>query len=221
MYQRFGTFCPSRGHDTAAIRLCRSSRLGLINGEIPQPRAQPSAVMVRFAFGVKRRAIAGPRFDSWIGRFDSASADLPLSAPDGAGGKPFNVTVREAGVIQLRVKFAAATQPNCAVLWWQLFSVPISTRKKFSYYGRLLLVFVAHREAGGLHGKHNKPPPLLWSGCANMQNVVLTFGDGDSFTRIQQVEAMAYFQNTLVGRQRQRFSSASSRWLSLPLEAGE
>jgi glycyl-tRNA synthetase alpha subunit len=33
---------------------------------------------------------------------------------------------------------------------------------------------------------------------ANAQDIALTLGDGDGFTRIQQVEAVSRFQNTLV-----------------------
>lgn len=58
---------------------------------------------------------------------------------------------------------------------------------------------------------------------ANAQNIALTLGDGDGFTRIQQVEAVGGFQNTLVGWQRQRIFQRQQllRFFLVLLEAGE
>ncbi len=100
------------------------------------------------------------------------------------------------------VKFAAKDSAKLAVLLVAALQCRFPPEKFSDMAASYLSFFVAIPGSRGLLLlKHNKPCHCFGQGANTTQNAALTFGDGDSFTRIQQVEAMGGFQNRcLVGR---------------------
>ncbi|ABV16057.1 hypothetical protein CKO_05014 [Citrobacter koseri ATCC BAA-895] len=156
----------------------------------------------RFAFRVKRLGNRRAAFFNFaIGLRSSKIRHFQRQTA--RCGEPLYVAVCEASVIQLRSNVRSKGLRQAAQgFWWQLFSADFH-QKSFLRHGRLLFVFVAHREAKGFTGSVVSFCHCFGQG-ANAQDVALTLGNGDGFTRIQQVKAMGGFQNTLVSRQRQR-----------------
>ncbi len=156
----FGTalryFRPFCKHDTSSHSpLSVFSDAGFRSTVIPQPRVQPSAAFARFA-GVKRLSNRRTTFLRSRDRADSARF-ATFSARRRGAAKPFNVTVREVGVIQpAAVKFAAATQPT-AQCFCGSSRAPISP-ESFQTWPPLL-VLLAHRGKPSFT-KHNKPSTL-------------------------------------------------------------
>ena len=155
-----------------------------------------------FAFGVERLSNRRTAFFNLTVRLRSRQI-RHFQRQTARRGKPFDFTVRQASVIQLSghvrsKRFSQAAQG----FWWQLFGANFH-QESFLRHGRLLFILVAHRKAKGFTGS-----VIGFCHCfgqrANAQNVALTLGDGNGFTRIQQVEAMSGFQNTFICRQRQR-----------------
>ncbi|ABX23777.1 hypothetical protein SARI_03983 [Salmonella enterica subsp. arizonae serovar 62:z4,z23:-] len=219
-HQRFGTFALNMGAIQQPFAFVGFQTFGLVNGD-PAAARPAFCRFAWFTFGVKRLSNRRTAFfDFAIGlRFSKIRYFQRQTA---RGGKPFNLAVREASVIQLRSKVRSKGLRQAAQGFWrQLFSADFH-QKSFLRHGRLLFLFVAHREAEGFTGSIISFRHCFGQG-ANTQNVALTFSDGNGFTRIQQVKAMGGFQNTLVGRERQRVFQRQQllRFFFILLEAGE
>jgi hypothetical protein len=181
--------------------------LGLINGDTAAARPAFGR-FARLAFRVERLGNRRATFFDFAIRLRRRQI-CHFQRQTTRCSKPLNFTVRQASVIQLgghvrSKRFSQAAQG----FWWQLFGADFH-QESFLRHGRLLFVSVAHREAKGFTGRVVSFCNGFGQGT-NTQNVALTFSHGDGFAGVQQVEAVGGLQNTLVGRQRQRVSSASS-----------
>ncbi len=113
---------------------------------IPQPRAQPSAALL----GLPQRRTPGQspgrvfRFHDPVG-FRQVSY---FKRQTTRSSKPLNVPCARPALSSSAVKFAAKDSPGCAVLLVAALQCRFPP-EKFLRHSRLLLIFVAHREAEG------------------------------------------------------------------------
>ena len=219
-----------RGADHAGQQLLR--RLAFDVGAVHQPlalvghqafrlidgdaaAARPAfGRFARFAFGVERLGDRRAAFFNFaiglrraqVGHFQRQAARC---------GEPAHVTVFQAGVVQLGGEVGGERfRQGTKRLRRQLFRADFHQESLLSHGCLLVLVLlVAHREAqrfaGSVVGFGNG-----FGQRADAQNVALTLGHRNRLARVQQVEGMARLQDAFIGRQRQRFSSASSDWAS-------
>ena len=124
-----------------------------------------------------------------------------LSAPDRRGAANHSsFTVREAvSVIQLWRSRSQQRFRQAAQRFWWHFSADFH-RESISDMAASLSYSCCTSGADSFTGSVVTLPPLLWPG-ANAQDIALTLGDGDGFTRVQQVEAVGGFSECAFGRQ--------------------
>ena len=218
-----------RGADHAGQQLLR--RLAFDVGAVHQPlalvghqafrlidgdaaAARPAfGRFARFAFGVERLGDRRAAFS--ISR--SACAALRLatfSARRRGAANQLTSPCSRPALSSSAVKLAAKDSARERRLRRQLFRADFHQESLLSHGCLLVLVLlVAHREAqrfaGSVVGFGNG-----FGQRADAQNVALTLGHRNRLARVQQVEGMARLQDAFIGRQRQRFSSASSDWAS-------
>ena len=199
--QRFSDFALYMGAIQQPLAFVGGQTFGLIDGDTAAARP----AFGRFAwlaFGIERLGNSRAAFFHFAIGLRRRQVGY-LQRQTTRGGKPFHFTVCEAGIIQLRGHVRSKRFRHAAQrFWWQLFSADFH-QKSILRHGRLLFILVAHREAERFTGSVVRFRHCFSQG-ANAQNIALTLGDGDGFTRIQQVKAVSRFQNTFIGRQRQR-----------------
>ena len=195
--QRFGALAFHVGTIQQPFAFIGRQTFSLIDGNTAAARPAFSR-FARFPFGVKRLGNRRAAFFDFTVCLRSRQI-RHFQRQTARRGEPFNFTVREAGVIQLRGHVRSEGFSQAAQgFWWQLFSADFH-QESFLRHGRLLFILVAHREAKGFTGSIVSFSHCFGQG-ANAQNIALTLGDGDGFTRVQQVKAMGGFQNAFVSR---------------------
>lgn len=197
-----------------------SQTFSLVNGNIVITRLI-FCRFVRFVFSVERLGNRRVAFFDFTIRLRFRQVSY-FQRQTTRSSKLLNGVVCEVSVIQFRSKVRSKGFSQVAqCFWWQFFSVDFY-QKSFFRYSRFLFIFVVYREVEGFTGS-----VVCFCYCfgqgANAQNVALTFGDGDGFTRIQQVEVVGGFQNTFVGWQRQRIFQRQQllRFFFVLFEVGE
>ena len=127
-----------------------SQTLSLVNGNTATTRPT-FCRFARFAFSVERLGNCRAAFFYFAIRLRLRQVS-DFQRQTTRSSKPLNGAVCEASVIQLRSKVRSKGLSQAAqCFWWQLFSADFH-QKSFLRHSRLLLIFVAHREAEGFTG---------------------------------------------------------------------
>ncbi len=141
-------FRPHMGAIQQPFAFIGSQTLSLVT-VIPQPRAQPSAALLGLPSGRTPGQSPGRVF-----RFHDPVALRQVSyfqRQTTRSSKPLNGACARPALSSSAVKFAAKDSASCAVLLVAALQCQFPP-EKFSRHSRLLLIFVAHREAEGFTG---------------------------------------------------------------------
>ncbi len=143
--QCFSAFALHMGAIQQPFAFIGSQTLSLVNGNTATTRPT-FCRFARFAFSVERLGNRRAAFFDFTIRLRFRQVSY-FQRQTTRSSKPLNGAVCEACVIQLRSKVRSKGLCQAAqCFWWQLFSADFH-QKSFLRHSRLLLIFVAHREA--------------------------------------------------------------------------